>query len=270
MRWVWRYDDYAEREQFGRLGRIVLPPLVKALKKWDLKAAEQPDFYIANSEVTAGRIKDFYGRESLVIPPPIDVTRFNTEEPDEDYYLLLSRLLPYKRLDLAVEACKQLDRRLVVIGDGPARRSLEEIAGPKTTFLGRQSDNVVAKYAGRCRALIFPGEEDFGMTPLEINSAGRPVIAYGAGGARETVIEGRTGVFFEQQTPASVMSAIRKFETLTWDKNFLRRHAEGFSSEIFASRIREFVAGVAPDLVTREFMHYPVAEKFAVEQTTAA
>src|SRR5438105_1183507 len=166
MRWVWRYAEYAERETFGALARSVLPLLLSLLKKWDLAAAKRPDYYIANSRVVANRIRTFYGRESVIIPPPIDTARFAGTEPAENFYLILSRLAAYKRLDLAVEACKRLDRQLIVIGDGPARRDLESIAGPKTQFLGRQSDQIVAEYAGRCKALIFPGEEDFGMTTV--------------------------------------------------------------------------------------------------------
>ena len=268
MRWVWRYEDYAAREQFGTLSKKILPPLLAGLKKWDLRAAEQPDFYIANSHVIARRIKEFYKRDAVVIPPPIDVERFSSDEPDEDFYLLLSRLSSYKRLDLAVEACKKLDRPLVVIGDGPARQQLEKLAGPKTKFLGRQPDSVVAKYAGRCRALIFPGEEDFGMTPLEINAAGRAVIAFEAGGAKETVISHKTGVFFKKQTPESVIEAIEEFENLTWDRGLLRRHAEKFNRNVFASRILEFVGNVAPAYTATEFLELKTKLAFTVRKGT--
>lgn len=246
MRWVWRYADYAERENFGVLSRSVLPLLLSWLKKWDIAASKRPDYYITSSRVVADRIRTCYGRESIVIPPPIDTSRFDGNEPDGDFYLILSRLASYKRLDLAVEACKRMDRRLIVVGDGPARRELELIAGPKTEFVGRKSDRIVAEFAGRCKALIFPGEEDFGMTPLEINAAGRPVIAFRAGGATETVVEGKTGVFFDQQEPESLMSAIRDFEQMSWDRQELIRHAQRFNSRVFASSIRQFVGTVAP------------------------
>lgn len=268
MRWVWRYEDYAAREQFGKVSKKILPLLLAGLKKWDLRAAQQPDFYIANSNIIARRIKEFYKRDAIVIPPPIDVERFSTDESDEDFYLLLSRLSSYKRLDLAVEACKKLDRPLVVIGDGPARRHLEEQAGPNTRFLGRQPDSVVAKYAGRCRALIFPGEEDFGMTPLEINAAGRPVIAFEAGGAKETVIAGETGVFFKEQTPESLIEAIEEFENLDWNRQALRRHAEKFNRNVFAGRIREFVGNVAPAYTANEFLEVKAKSNFTVQKST--
>ena len=269
MRWVWRYEDYAAREQFGGLKRKVLPVLLENLKRWDLRAAAQPDFYIANSQIVADRIKQCYGREATVIPPPIDVERFSIDEPDEDFYLLLSRLNPYKRLDVAIEACKKLDRPLVVIGDGAAREQLEKIAGTKTRFLGHQPDSIVAQYAGRCRALIFPSEEDFGMTPLEINAAGRPIIAFRAGGATETVVEGETGVFFNKQTTESLIGAIEEFESLSFDRQALRRHAEKFDRHVFASRIREFVGNIVPAAQTSEILGTNVNSAF-INQTPIA
>lgn len=262
MRWVWRYEDYAAREQFSRLKRNILPFLLRGLKNWDLRAAEQPDLFIANSNIVAERIKRFYKRDALVIPPPIDVARFSPDEPDEDFYLLLSRLVPYKRLDLAIKACEKLDRPLVVIGDGAARFELEKIAGPKTKFLGRQPDEVVARYASRCRALIFPGEEDFGMTPLEINSAGRPIIAFRAGGATETVVEGETGVFFNNQTTGSIISAIEEFESLSFDRLAIRRHAEKFDTRVFSSRIRKFIEEVVPVTYTNIITEATVKSAF--------
>jgi glycosyltransferase involved in cell wall biosynthesis len=244
MRWVWRYDAYAERESFGTIARTLLPGLLWLLKQWDLAAAARPDHYIANSYVVAERIRRFYGRDSIVIPPPIDVRRFKSDQPTEDFFLVLSRLAPYKRLDLAVEACKALDKRLVVIGDGPARADLERIAGPKTEFLGRVSDELTAKYAARCQALIFPGEEDFGMTPLEINAAGRPVIAFKAGGATETVIDGTTGIFFDDQTVESLAGALQRFGCLSWDPTALQTHAGEFGTDVFRSAIHRFVESV--------------------------
>ncbi len=246
MRWVWQYDSYAAREKFGTISRAILPFLLSGLKHWDLRAAKQPDFFIANSQTISKRIKECYNRDSIVIAPPIDVERFSMDEQNDDYYLLLARLSPYKRLDLAIEACKKLDRPLIVIGEGTDRQRLEKLAGKNTVFLGRQPDSVVNQYAGRCRALIFPGEEDFGMTPLEINAAGRPVIAFRAGGATETVIENETGVFFNQQTTDSLTEAIVRFETLSWDKQTLLRHAKKFDRSIFARRISEYLQEIVP------------------------
>jgi glycosyltransferase involved in cell wall biosynthesis len=247
MRWVWRYEDYVARENFSRVARSMLPISLWGLKKWDLRAAQQPNYYIANSRLVAERIKQTYGREAFVIPPPIDVDRFELSVIIEDYYLVLSRLVPYKRIDLAIEACKRLGRRLVIIGDGPDRERLEKLAGPKTEFLGRQTDSQVNRYASRCRALLFPGEEDFGMVPLEVNAAGRPVIAFRGGGAIETVVEGVTGIFFKQPTSMSLVEAIENFESRSWNQQIMRRHAEKFDRSVFAFRVLQFLGSVAPE-----------------------
>jgi glycosyltransferase involved in cell wall biosynthesis len=252
MRWVWRYDEYSARAGFGGVTRRLLPRLLSGLKRWDLRASKQPDYFIANSQFVADRIKRAYGREATVIPPPIDVSRFQIAETTGDYYLVLSRLLSYKRIDLAVAACSRLKRPLVVIGDGPARAQLEKLAGPAVKFLGWQNDAAVAHYAARCRALLFPGEEDFGMTPLEVNAAGRPVIAYRSGGALETVVAGHTGLFFEAPTADSLVQAITDFETRSWDAQALRHHAETFSRAVFAARLTEFLKAVAPSVFLPE------------------
>jgi glycosyltransferase involved in cell wall biosynthesis len=254
MRWVWRYDDYVARESFSRVTRSLLPLSLWGLRKWDLRAAQQPNYYIANSRLVAQRIKQVYGREAIVIPPPIDVDRFTVSDDTDDYYLVLSRLVPYKRIDIAIEACKRLDRRLVIIGDGPDRERLEKLAGPKTQFLGRQPDSRVNHYASRCRALLFPGEEDFGMVPLEVNAAGRPVIAYRGGGAVETVVEGSTGVFFNEPTSVALETAIEEFESRSWDPLALREHAEKFDRRVFSFRILQFLGSVAPSSCASELL----------------
>lgn len=255
MRWVWRYEDYAAREGFSRAARAVLPPMLSALKRWDLSASQQPDYYIANSRVVARRIKKIYGRDATVIHPPIETDRFALAEKIDDYYLVLSRLMPYKRIDLAIEACNLLKRPLVIIGDGPDRQRLEKLAGPTIRFLGRQPDSVVSRRASRCRALLFPGEEDFGMSPLEVNAAGRPVIAYKGGGAIETVVDGETGLFFDEQTPRSLAAAIEEFETRTWFPHAIRQHALKFDSTVFSFRMLQFMSSVAPSSCATEVSH---------------
>jgi glycosyltransferase involved in cell wall biosynthesis len=252
MRWVWRYEDYVARERFGGLVRGMLPLIMWGLKKWDLRASQQPNYYIANSRIVAERIKKIYGREAFVIPPPIDVDRFQPSKEIDDYYLVLSRLMPYKRIDLAIEACNRLDRRLLIVGDGPDRERLEKVAGPRTEFLGRLPDRLVNYYTSRCRALLFPGEEDFGMSPLEANAAGRPVIAYRAGGATETVDEGVTGIFFDQPNSRALAAAIDQFESLSWDQAALRRHAEKFDRNVFAFKVLQFLSSVAPSSCAEE------------------
>ena len=254
MRWVWRYDDYVARERFGRLERTLLPALLWPLKQWDLRAARQPNYYIANSRLVADRIKKIYGREAHVIPPPIDVNRFHMSNEIDDYYLVLSRLMPYKRIDLAIEACKRMNRRLIVIGDGPDRKRLEKLGDDRIEFLGRQPDKIVNYYAARCRARLFPGEEDFGMAPLEANAAGRPVIAYRAGGAVETVEENVTGVFFDQPSGVSLGEAIEKFEGMRFEQYTLRRHAEKFDRSVFTFRVLQFLGSVAPSSCSPELL----------------
>jgi glycosyltransferase involved in cell wall biosynthesis len=254
MRWAWRYEDYVARERFGGVARSALPFFMWGLRKWDLRAAQQPNYYIANSQLVAQRIKQIYGRDAVVIPPPINVDRFQPSVEIDDYYLVLSRLVGYKRIDLAIEACNRLGRRLVIIGDGPDRKRLEKLAGPKTEFLGRQPDSRINHYASHCRALLFPGEEDFGMVPLEVNAAGRPVVAFRGGGAVETVVEGVTGVFFDEPDSASVVEAIENFESRIWDPLEIRAHAEKFDQRVFASRVLQFLGEVAPPSCASELI----------------
>ena len=233
MRWAWRYQDYASREKFGALARLALPVLLHGLRQWDMNASRQPDQFVANSQVVAERIQDIYGRHAVVIPPPVDVSRFSIGDKQEDYYLVLSRLVPYKRIDLAVEACNLLKRRLVIVGDGPDRKRLQAMAGPTVQFMGRLPDAEISQYAGGCRALIFPGEEDFGMVPLEIAASGRPTVAFRAGGATETVIERVTGTFFNDPDAHSLAAAIEELERHTWDPAKLRSHAITFDVQAF-------------------------------------
>src|SRR5437868_1426659 len=254
MRWVWRYDDYVAREGFSSVARSALPLLLWGLRKWDLRASQQPNYYIANSRLVAERIKKIYGREAHVIPPPIEVNRFHMSNEIEDYYLVLSRLMPYKRIDLAIEACKRMNRRLIVIGDGPDRERLEKMGDDRIEFLGRQPDQIVNYYAARCRALLFPGEEDFGMAPLEANASGRPVIAYRGGGAVETIDEEVTGVFFDLPDSRALCTAIERFESMVWSQILLRRHAEKFDQNVFAFRVLQFLGSVAPSSCSNELL----------------
>ena len=245
-RWVWRYGDYAARQNFDRLTSRLLPRLLAGLRAWDKRAAQRPDHYIANSHNIARRIKEVYARDAAVIHPPIDVDRFKPSHEQDDYYLVLSRLVGYKRIDLAIEACTLTNRRLIVVGDGPDRARLEGLAGKTIEFVGRVSDAEVARYAARARALIFPGEEDFGMTPLEVNAAGRPVIAFDAGGARETIIDKVTGLFFQQPCARALAATLDDFETREWNPQTLRRHAEGFDRNVFGRQMMDFVRSVVP------------------------
>ena len=244
MRWVWGFDNYSKRESFGMADRVVLRAMISGLRVWDVSASRQPDYFIANSRAVSARIRRAYGRHAQVIHPPINIDRFAPSDEREDYYLVLSRLVSYKRIDLAIAACNLKKRKLIVIGDGPDRARLAAMAGPTVTLLGRLPDDEVQYHAGRCRALLFPGEEDFGMAPLEIAAAGRPTIAYRAGGAVETIVEDVTGVFFNKQTPEDLAAAIERFETMDWPEQVLCSHAQGFSVEVFHERMQAFLSKI--------------------------
>ena len=241
MRWVWSFDSYSARESFSGPIHKALAITIRALRIWDIGAARQPDHFIANSQVVAKRIERAYGRYAEVITPPIDVDRFRVSHEQEDYYIVLSRLVPYKRIDLAVEAFTRLGKTLIVIGSGTAMEALKAGAGPTVEFKGRLSDGEVEALVGKCRALIFPGEEDFGMAPLEVAAAGRPTIAFRAGGAVETVVDGVTGLFFDEQTVDSLMHAVQRSEQIAWSPYAIRRHAEGFSTAVFAESFADFL-----------------------------
>lgn len=232
-RFLWSYDAYIEREGIGRLARLALRPTLKSLRQWDRLAADRVDQFVAISRTVQRRIQKVYRRDSTIIYPPI-ATRLSQPKPPEDYYLIVSRLIPYKRIDLAVHAFSLLGLPLRIIGDGRDRPMLERMARENVQFLGFVgSDAEVRDQMARCRALIFPGEEDFGITPLEAMSAGRPVVAYAAGGALDTVIEGQTGVFFREPTPESLADAVRRLEGMNFAAPALQAHAEQFNEARF-------------------------------------
>jgi glycosyltransferase involved in cell wall biosynthesis len=249
MRYVWDlYDEY-----FGpRAGwptRMLMPPVAAALRRWDRRTAAGVHHFVAISHFIADRIRRAYGRESDVIYPPVDVSRFRIEEsPPGDFYLVVSALTPYKRVDLAVEAASRLGRRLLVVGTGPEERRLRALAGPTVEFLGWRDDSEIAELYAGCRALIFPTLEDFGITPLEAMAAGRPVIAFGQGGARETVVapggaEPPTGLFFADQTVDALVDGIRRLESgqYRFEPKALRLRAEAFDRALFKERIHAYL-----------------------------
>jgi glycosyltransferase involved in cell wall biosynthesis len=246
MRWVWRFEEYVRRESFSHPLKAGLRLMVEALKQWEVRAATRPDHFVANSHIVARRLKAAFGVDATVIEPPIDTARFRLSRKIGDYYLVLARLNAYKRIDLPVQACTQSGRRLVVIGDGPDRERLQALAGPTVRFLGRQPDEAVSRYASRCRALIFPGEEDFGMAPLEVNAAGRPVVAYAAGGATETVIEDLNGVLFREQTIDSLIEGMEQLEARSWDSVAIRRNAKRYDVDVFQERLLDYLHQVSP------------------------
>jgi len=254
MRWCWNYDEYVERERLGRISRSVLPFLMTGLRVWDQMSATRVDHFIANSPVVADRIQKYYRREAVVIPPPVEASRFTfdpTIVPDE-YFLIVSRFMPYKRIDLAIEACNRLQLPLVIIGSGRDENRLKSIAGPTIRFTGRLSDEEVLYYYAHCRAFILPGEEDFGITPLEAQASGRPVIAYGAGGALASVVEGVTGTFFQTQTPESLIAALASFNERIYDPQTIRNHALEFDKPRFHRRILQFIEAKMSEGKTRD------------------
>lgn len=241
MRWVWDYERYVEREDFSLLERLGLPPVIAALRAWDLRTSRRPSHLVVNSRVVQQRVAQCWGRPSELLYPPVDVDRFTPAQEDGRYHLVVSRLAHYKRIDLAVAAFTRLGLPLVIIGDGPARVELEAMAGPNVTFRGRVDDAGVAQAMRECRALIFPGEEDFGITPLEANASGRPVIAYGAGGVLETVRDGVTGVLFGEQTVDALAIGVQRADGLSWNSAAIRNHAEAYDASIFEQRFRAIV-----------------------------
>jgi len=261
MRWCWNYDEYVERERLGRISRSVLPFLMTGLRVWDQMSATRVDHFIANSPVVADRIQKYYRREAVVIPPPVEASRFTfdpTIVPDE-YFLIVSRFMPYKRIDLAIEACNHLQLPLVIIGSGRDENRLKSIAGPTIRFTGRLSDEEVLYYYAHCRAFILPGEEDFGITPLEAQASGRPVIAYGAGGALASVVEGVTGTFFQTQTPESLIAALASFNERIYDPQTIRNHALEFDKPRFHRRILQFIEAKMSEGKTRD-LRTPTSE----------
>jgi len=252
MRYLWdMYHEYCSR--MGLVQRAVFSLSAHYIRMWDLASASRVDAFVAISNYVASRIWKCYRRESEVIYPPVDTRAGYISGAVGDYYLAMSRLADYKRIDLAIGACNQLQRPLRIIGDGPEYKSLKKLAGPTVQFLGRLNDQGVREQFASCRALLFPGEEDFGIVPVEVQSFGRPVIAFGRGGVLETVIglagngsaqpEASTGLFFPEQTVESLTGAINRFESV--EKSFcpqlIRAHAMQFDRERFKSNFARFV-----------------------------
>ncbi|MCL6647385.1 MAG: glycosyltransferase [Chloroflexi bacterium] len=241
-RYCWMLPQYLERERVGRLGRAMLPFLVSALRLWDAVASSRVDAFIAISRAIAARIRKFYRREAEVIYPPVETRRFQPTREVGEFYLVVSRLIPYKRVDLAIRAFNLLRKPLWIVGSGRDRAALERIAGPTIRFLGRLPDEQVNRLFAECRALVFPGEEDFGITPVEAQAAGRPVVAYAAGGALETVLDGQTGVFFHQPTAEALADAVLRLEQLPFEPEHAIRWAQTFDTTVFRERFTQAVA----------------------------
>lgn len=246
-RYYWsHYKEYKKNPGMGALDpiiRLIIPPFVHWMRRLDLKAVKGVDYFIANSHEVQKRIKKYYRRDSTVIFPPVEVSRLKPKKAvkKEDYYLIVGRQIPYKRVDLAIRACNVLQRRLVVIGGGSEHEKLIKMAGPTIEFKTDVDDQQIVEYFQKARAFIFPSFEDFGIVPVEAMAAGTPVVAFGHGGALDYVDTKTSGIFFEEQTIQSLVDAIEKFEKRTFDGKKVMAHAEQFDESVFIAKMRDFV-----------------------------
>lgn len=232
MRYAWLF----QAEYFGHSipKRAAVAPLLWALRVWDRRASRRVDRFVAISRHVRERIGRFYGREADVVYPPVNHDYWTPAPgPQEEFDLLVSALVPYKRIDLAVRAYNSMGRKLKIVGAGSGCCVLRELAGPTVEMLGWQPDEVVRDLYRRCRLLVFPGEEDFGIVPVEAMACGKPVVAFARGGALETVVDGVTGVLFQEQTESALVAAVRECLARRWDSAAIRRHAEGFGPSVF-------------------------------------
>lgn len=244
MRFVWDYKRYIEKEDIGIFTKKVLPLAIKWLKEWDLKTVNRVDYYIVNSEYIRNKIKKYYKRDATVINPPINVKGFKTSDKIGDYFLIVSRLNAYKNIDLVVDVFNDLGLKLKIVGSGPYKEALENMVNDSNIeFLGRLDDEELKEVYSKCRAYIFPGEEDFGISPIEAQASGRPVIAYGYGGALETVVERVTGIFFRENSKNSLKEAIRSFIEMEekFNKEAIIENALRFDKSIFKYKIIDFL-----------------------------
>lgn len=238
-RFLWQPGDYFRRRP--ALGKA-LGPVLAQLRRLDLEAAREVDAYVVNSETVAKRVRHTYGRSATVIHPPVDVSSYSPTDERSGRFLVVSRLLPYKRVDLVVEAASRLSLPLDVIGEGPERRRLEAAAGPTVRFLGRQPDARVREAMASCAALVVAGTEDFGLAPVEAQASGRPVVAFASGGALETVEDGETGYLFFEQTWEAVAEALERAGRDELAPTRLRAAAERFDVSVFEARLTGFIA----------------------------
>ena len=239
MRYAWIfYDEYFGKNPFKK---ALFKPVLNGLRQWDMKASERVDRFVAISEHVRSRIQACYGRDADVVYPPVNTDFYTPAGEPEDFDLIVSALVPYKRIDLAVMAYNQTGKKLKIVGIGTDGAELRRAAGPNIEFLGWQDDAAVRDLYRRCRCLVFPGEEDFGIVPLEAQACGRPVVAYARGGALETVVDGVSGVFFKNQTADDLISALEKCHQTTWNSSAIRAHAEKFSRQHFIDGFAESI-----------------------------
>lgn len=246
MRFAWTPLSYMKEERVSMMARTFLGPGMHYLRTWDALASMRVDHYVANSRIVADRIQKFYRRDAAVIHPPVDTSRFKIAPQTGDYYIMVTRFAPYKRLDLAVKALSKLNRPLKIVGSGRYGGELAKMAGPSIEFLGRVSDAELPGLIAGARAYIMPGMEDFGIAPVEANACGRPVIALGMGGALDSQIDGVTGVLFPEASVESLVDAIQRADDLVFDPRIIREHALSFDTARFKERMFHFIEGVMP------------------------
>jgi glycosyltransferase involved in cell wall biosynthesis len=245
MRYIWtQYEEYFGKGRAGLPTRLAMRAVLPGLRRWDLRTAAHPHHFVAISENIRRRIRDIYHRESDVIYSPVDTAAFSISARDDGFFLIVSALVPYKAVDLAVEAFNQLGHRLVIIGDGPDLTRLRGLARGNIEFLGWQDDDVVRDHFSRCHAVVFPGEEDFGIVPVEAMACGKPVVALGRGGALETVLDSpelRTGVLFPERTPDSLVAAVRRLGSVSFDQSAMRAWASKFDRETYKRNMEAYI-----------------------------
>lgn len=243
MRYAWdQFDAYFGPERLGRIGSAAMRPVMARLARWDRDTSDRVDRYVAISHYVAGRISRYYNRRASVVYPPVDTEFFHPDDsPSEGYALIVSALVPYKRIDVAINACAKAGIPLKIVGDGPERPALERAASPTTEFLGRLSDEDVRRAYQRASVVLLPGEEDFGIVPLEAQACGRPVVALARGGAVETVVHGQTGLLVDEMDIDAFASAVSHTMSASFDRGFIRRHAEQFGRRRFGDQIESLV-----------------------------
>jgi glycosyltransferase involved in cell wall biosynthesis len=243
MRYAWdQFDAYFGPERIGRARSALMRPIMARMARWDRDTADRVDRYVAISHYVAGRIRRYYNRDASVVYPPVDTEFFRpTDTPAARYALMVSALVPYKRIELAIEACRRVGVPLKIAGDGPERDALERIAGGSAELLGRRSDDEIRELYRNAAVVLLPGEEDFGIVPLEAQACGRPVVALGRGGATETVIQNETGILVNEPTPDAFAAAIADAMSRRFDTAAIRAHAERFSRERFGDEIESLV-----------------------------
>lgn len=244
-RYLWiESKSYIKNAPIPFFIRPFMPLVLFFLRRWDLKASKRPDFYLANSKNVQTRIQKYYGRSSEILYPPIETEKFNIADKTDDYFLLVSRIEPYKKVDMVVEVFNQLDKKLKIVGSGTRKEKLSQGANDNIEFIGRVSDKDLPALYEKAHAFIFPQEEDFGITALESMAAGRPVIAYKKGGALETMVEGQTGEFFYPQTAKALIEVIKKFNNSKYNPSKIRAHAQKFDKAIFKTKLSAYIKGV--------------------------